>query len=76
MKNLRKIILAFAFVYAPVAANAWGLLGHRIVGEIADSYLTPNARKGIKQILGNETLAMSANWADFIKSDTSYAQIT
>lgn len=72
MKSLKKLILAFAFIYAPIAANAWGLLGHRIVGEIADSYLTPNARKSIKQILGNETLAMSANWADFIKSDTSY----
>lgn len=72
MKNLKKLIVAFALVYAPIAASAWGLLGHRIVGEIADSYLTPNARKGIKQILGNETLAMSANWADFIKSDTSY----
>ncbi len=70
--KLKKLILAFAIMYAPIAANAWGVLGHRIVGEIADSYLTPNARKAVKQILGNETLAMSANWADFIKSDSSY----
>jgi hypothetical protein len=72
MKTLKRLVLAFALIYAPIAASAWGVLGHRIVGEIADSYLTPNARKSIKQILGNETLAMSANWADFIKSDTSY----
>jgi hypothetical protein len=51
---------------------AWGMLGHRIVGEIADSYLTPKARAEIKKILGNETIAMASNWADFIKSDTNY----
>jgi hypothetical protein len=48
------------------------MLGHRIVGEIADSYLTAKARAEIKKILGNETIAMASNWADFIKSDTNY----
>jgi S1/P1 Nuclease len=74
--KLKRLILAFAFIYAPIAASAWGVLGHRIVGEIADSYLSPNARKAVKQILGNETLAMSANWADFIKSDTTYKYLS
>ncbi len=72
MRNLKKLILACAFIYAPIAANAWGVIGHRIVGEIAESYLNPNARKAVKQILGNETLAMSANWADLIKSDSTF----
>jgi hypothetical protein len=48
------------------------MLGHRIVGEIAGSYLTPKAKAGIRKILGDETLAIASNWADFIKSDTSY----
>lgn len=51
---------------------AWGVLGHRIVGEIADKYLTAKARAEIKKILGNESIAISSNWADFIKSDTAY----
>lgn len=51
---------------------AWGLLGHRIVGEVADSYITKKTRKAITGILGNESIAMSSNWADFIKSDTNY----
>jgi hypothetical protein len=55
---------------------AWGMLGHRIVGEIADSYLTPKARAEIKKILGNETIAMASNWADFIKSDTNYRYLS
>lgn len=48
------------------------MLGHRIVGEIASSYLTPEARKAIQQILGTESVAMASNWADFIKSDPAY----
>lgn len=51
---------------------AWGLTGHRVVAEIADYYLTTKARKNIKKILGNESLAMAANWPDFIKSDPAY----
>lgn len=51
---------------------AWGMKGHRIVGEIAYSYLTPKARLAIQKILGNESIAMASNWADFIKSDTAY----
>jgi hypothetical protein len=50
---------------------AWGTNGHRIIGEVADSYLTKKARKNIAAILGNESIAMSSNWADFIKSDST-----
>lgn len=76
-KNLYKafskfLFLVVLFFYLPFQSNAWGLLGHRIVGEIASGYLTPKARKAIQQILGNESIAMASNWADFIKSDTSY----
>lgn len=58
--------------YLPMQANAWGMIGHRVVGEIADSYLKTKTRKAIQAILGSETLAMSANWGDFIKSDSTY----
>ncbi len=51
---------------------AWGQLGHRIVGEIAESYLTSRAKKEIRKILGHESLAMASNWADFIKSNPSF----
>ncbi len=51
---------------------AWGVLGHRIVGEIANSYLTNKARKQIQRILGYESMAMTSNWPDFIKSDSNY----
>ena len=67
----KKIIIVCFFFYLPFQSNAWGVLGHRIVGQIADSYLTPTAKKAISKILGNESIAMATNWADFIKSDTT-----
>jgi hypothetical protein len=65
------IIMAIG-IYLPVRASAWGMIGHRIVGQVADSYLTGKARKAIVHILGGESLAMCSNWPDFIKSDTSF----
>ena len=54
---------------------AWGMLGHRIVGQIADSYLTKNTKKEIFKILGNESVAIASNWPDFIKSDPAYSYL-
>ena len=72
MKLLKKLVVSVALLSTPFAVSAWGTLGHRISGQIADSYLNPKARLAIKSILGNESLALASNWADFIKSDTSY----
>ena len=69
---MKKIILVIVCVYVPFIAGAWGVLGHRIVGEVADQYINTKTRKSIQQLLGTESLAMTANWADFVKSDTSY----
>jgi S1/P1 Nuclease len=49
----------------------WGATGHRVVGEVANSHLTRRAKKRIRKILGNESIAITSNWADFIKSDTA-----
>jgi hypothetical protein len=56
----------------PFQSSAWGSLGHRITGGIAERYLTKKARTEIKKLLGNESIAMVGNWADLIKSDHSY----
>jgi hypothetical protein len=72
MKLFKRLLFIGLFFYLPFTSMAWGVLGHRIVGEIAESYLTPKAKLTIQQILGNESIAMASNWADFIKSDSSY----
>ncbi len=72
MKNLKIVLIISLFIYLPIQSGAWSLLGHRIVGEIAESYLTPQAKKTIMEILGNESMAITSNWPDFIKSDPAY----
>ncbi len=72
MKIFRKLLLGLLAIYAPLQSMAWGAEGHRICGQIANTYLTPKARKAIEAILGNESIAMASTWADFIKSDPNY----
>lgn len=68
-----KVALTVAIAsYLPLNANAWGMLGHRIVGQVAENHLSKKALKGVRSVLGDESLAMSSNWGDFIKSDTAY----
>jgi hypothetical protein len=75
-KILKKLLVIIAVIYAPLQTMAWGTEGHRICGQIAESYLTPQARLAIKKILGHESIAMTSNWADFIKSDPSYSYLS
>lgn len=73
LNNIKKACIAIVFIaYLPMNAAAWGLTGHRIVGQIADFYLTAKARKAVMQVLVNESPAMASNWPDFIKSDSTY----
>lgn len=69
---IKKVVLILCLFCLPFYSFCWGVLGHRIVGAIAESYLTPRARAEIQKILGNESIALASNWADFIKSDSTY----
>lgn len=72
INQVKKITILFLFLYLPFCSMAWGVLGHRIVGQIADTYLTKKTKREIFKILGNESVAMTSNWPDFIKSDPAY----
>jgi len=72
INRIKKTVLLGLFLYLPFCSMAWGVLGHRIVGQIADSYLTKHTKREIYKILGNESIAMTSNWPDFIKSDPAY----
>ncbi|MDQ2752833.1 MAG: S1/P1 nuclease, partial [Bacteroidota bacterium] len=67
-----KVILLCAVLYLPFFCFAWGTEGHRVCGEIASHHLTKKAQLTIASILGDESIAMASNWADFIKADTVY----
>ncbi|MBC7946574.1 MAG: S1/P1 nuclease [Chitinophagaceae bacterium] len=73
MNLIKKTILVISFIALSIPSMAWwGINGHRIVGEIADGYLNSKARKALKELLGDESIAMASNWGDFIKSDSLY----
>jgi hypothetical protein len=68
MRRLAIILIVASFV--PVRAFAWGTEGHRIIAEIAELHLEPEAARQIRDLLAieNETaLADVANWADQIR---------
>lgn len=73
--SISKLLLLVLLFILPFTSNAWGILGHRIVGAIADSYLTAKAKAEIRKILGTESISMASNWADFIKSDSTYKHL-
>lgn len=75
---LSAILLCFAFTTpsvknhktTPPAAD-WSQIGHRVIGEIAADYVSCKTKKAVRKILGTESIAISSNWADFIKSDSA-----
>nr|WP_184059873.1 S1/P1 nuclease [Sphingomonas aerophila] len=64
-------LLALAAALTPVPALAWGKTGHRVIGKLAEPYLSVPAKAGVKRILGAETMAEASNWPDFMRSDPS-----
>ncbi len=67
-----RILFFIVLISIPVAAFCWGVTGHRVVGEIAQRHLSKKAKRGLRDLIGRENLAMWANWPDFIKSDTTH----
>jgi S1/P1 Nuclease len=73
---MKKLVLLLFSCLLMVESFGWGATGHRATGLIAEQYLNAKARKRIKQILGQESLAMVSTWMDEIRSDSSYNYTT
>jgi hypothetical protein len=69
---MNKTIITGALLLCTTAAMAWGQIGHRVVGKIAENHLTPKAKAEIEKILGTESLAIASTWMDDVKSDDAY----
>ena len=69
---LKSVTLLVAVLF-PVAAYGWGGMGHQIVALIAEDHLSPAAKAGIKELLGDANIsdAEVASWADEIKRQRS-----
>lgn len=61
---MKKLIAALLLAAMTTPAWGWGSQGHRLVALVAMDHLTPTARKNVKALLGEETLADIASWPD------------
>jgi hypothetical protein len=68
MKNVKRVMM-LALLLAAQAAWGWGREGHRLTALVAEDHLTPEAKAQVKDLLGHETLAGVAPWADDYRSD-------
>jgi hypothetical protein len=71
---VKKIIAVFLLALLPAQLLAWGPKGHAIVADIAASRLTPATRQNLQLLLGADSLASIASWADSVRKehDESY----
>ena len=71
LKTLRVVLattLATSMMIGP--AHAWGRLGHRVAGKIAEARLTPAAKSAVSALLEpGETIADVSTWADEVRRD-------
>lgn len=65
------ILIIFLFQTSHLTYG-WGQTGHRITGEIAERYLTRKAKKKIRKIIGNQSLAIISTWMDEVRNDPNY----
>lgn len=64
--------LLAAVLTLPSPAAAWGPIGHRVVGRIAEHHLDPGARSAVACLLGSASLAQVATWPDDVRSDPAW----
>ncbi|WP_447974633.1 S1/P1 nuclease [Nitrospira sp. Kam-Ns4a] len=69
----RVLAVAAAFVGAAAcfspSASAWGPEGHRLVAALAETRLTPDARRAVGALVGEGGLVSIAAWADDIRKE-------
>ncbi len=74
--TMKKIVFVALLSILSNSIFAWGQTGHRVVGEIAWKHQNNKAQKNVQRVLGTESLAMCANYMDFIKSEPQYDSLS
>jgi len=68
----KRLQILFILLLSFQSLMAWSRTGHRIVGNIAEQFLTKNAKAQINRIIGHNDLSRLSYWADEIKSDPEW----
>ncbi len=66
-------LVAIFLIISQQQALAWGYVGHRIIGHMAQAQLTPKTLAAVRELTGKETLAEICTWADEIRSDEHWS---
>lgn len=71
---LLALAVALAPLPAPPLATAddalrWGRIGHRLVARLATGRLSDRAKREVRLLLGDETMASVASWGDQIRAE-------
>jgi len=66
---MRVLILLLTMLVCSQQVVAWGKTGHRVIGQIAEHYLSTEADMAIAELLTSEGLAEASTWADFMRAD-------
>lgn len=61
-----------AFAHTPY----WSKTGHRVIGEVAQQYLTNKTKRALRDILDGQSLAAVSNFADEIKADSTFRKFS
>lgn len=69
---MRLLVAIFLLPMCSASAFAWGPIGHRAVGQIAEERLSAKARQAVRDLLGDESLAEASLWADEIRSQPQW----
>lgn len=64
--------LLYLLTFNPVD---WGKTGHRVVGELAERYLSARAKTAIDELLDGASLAEVSNYGDEIKSNPKFKKL-
>jgi hypothetical protein len=65
---------AAALFAATAPAFAWGPIGHRAVGRIAERHMSAETAREVQALLGAERFAYVPTWADEVRSDPAWAK--
>jgi len=62
-------VVLLLFFVATQLSHAWGHEGHRLTALVAQDHLTPIADENVRYLLGKQSLADVASWADQYRED-------
>ena len=69
---MKKYLLSGAAGCLCLVFMSWGFVGHKTIATIAQNHLTEKAKSAVKDLLGDQSMADVASWADQVRSQPEF----